>query len=92
MNTDENYRKGVFNNLYSLLDKEGILFIGESMISDTFTPRKKFQLFDNTHKFTEVKTSQFYDEKSFKEFIDSTPFTKANFIREGGNCIWVIKK
>ncbi len=92
MNTDENYRRGVFNNLYSLLKDNGILLIGESMIPDTFTPKKRFQLFDITHKFTEVKASLFYNEKSFKEFIDSTPFTKANFIREGGDSIWVVKK
>ena len=92
MNTDENYRKGVFKNLYSLLKDEGILLIGESMIPDTFAPKKKFQLFDITHKFTEVKASRFYNEKSFKVFIDSTSFTKANFIREGGDSIWVIKK
>ncbi len=92
MNTDENYRRGVFINLYSLLKDDGILLIGESMIPDTFAPKKRFQLFDITHKFTEVKASLFYDEKSFKEFIDLTPFTKANFIREGGDCIWVIKK
>ncbi|NVM19055.1 MAG: class I SAM-dependent methyltransferase [Candidatus Lokiarchaeota archaeon] len=92
MNTDENYRKGVFKNLYSLLKDDGILLIGESMIPDTFAPKKKFQLFDITHKFTEVKASLFYDEKSFKEFIEATPFTKANFIKEGGDSIWVIKK
>lgn len=92
MNTDENYRRGVFNKLYSLLKDNGILLIGESMIPDTFTPKKRFQLFDITHKFTEAKTSLFYNEKSFKEFIESTPFTNANFIREGGDSIWVIKK
>ncbi|MFW9818967.1 MAG: class I SAM-dependent methyltransferase [Candidatus Thorarchaeota archaeon] len=92
MNTDENYRKGVFKNLYSLLKDNGILLIGESMISDTFAPKKGFQLFDITHKFTEVKSSLFYDENSFRELIDSTQFTNANFIREGGDSIWVIKK
>ncbi|MFX1390895.1 MAG: class I SAM-dependent methyltransferase [Promethearchaeota archaeon] len=92
MNTDENYRRSVFKHLYSLLKDNGVLLIGESMIPDTFTPKKKFQLFDITHKFTEVKTSLFYDEISFKEFIESTPFTRAEFIREGGDSIWVIKK
>ncbi|MFX0155972.1 MAG: class I SAM-dependent methyltransferase [Candidatus Hodarchaeota archaeon] len=92
MNTDENYRKGVFNNLYSLLDDEGILLIGESMIPDTFSPKKRFQLFDITHKFTEVKSSLFYDEKTFQEFIDSTLFTRSEFVKEGGNSIWVIRK
>jgi SAM-dependent methyltransferase len=92
MNTNENYRKGVFKNLYSLLDEEGILLIGESMIPDTFAPKKRFQLFDITHKFTEVKTSLFYDERSFREFINSTLFTRSEFIREGGSSIWVIRK
>ncbi|MFW9972098.1 MAG: class I SAM-dependent methyltransferase [Candidatus Odinarchaeota archaeon] len=92
MNTDENYRKGVLNNLYSLLKDDGILLIGESMIPDTFAPKKRFQLFDITHKFTEVKASLFYDEKTFREFIDSTPFTRAGFIKEGGSSIWVIRK
>lgn len=92
MNTDENYRRGVFKNLYSLLKNKGILLVGESMIPDTFTPKKGFQLFAITHKFTEVKASLFYNEKTFREFIDSTPFTKANFIKEGGDSIWVIEK
>ncbi|MFX0105571.1 MAG: class I SAM-dependent methyltransferase [Candidatus Hodarchaeota archaeon] len=92
LNTDENYRKGVFENLYSLLKDDGILLVGESMIPDTFAPKERFQLFDITHKFTEVKASLFYNEKSFKEFVDSTPFTRAEFIKEGGNSIWVIRK
>ncbi|MFX1499713.1 MAG: class I SAM-dependent methyltransferase, partial [Promethearchaeota archaeon] len=92
MNTDENYRKSVFNNLYSLLDDEGILLIGESMIPDTFAPKKRFQLFDITHKFTEVKASLFYNEKTLREFINSTSFTRSEFIKEGGSSIWVIRK
>ena len=92
MNTDENYRKDVFKNLHSLLNDNGILLIGESMIPDTFALKKRFQLFDITHKFTEVKASLFYDEKSFQEFINSTPFTRAEFFKEGGSSIWVIRK
>lgn len=92
MNTDENYRRDVFKNLYSLLKDDGILLIGESMVPDTFAPKKGFQLFDITHKFTEVKTSLFYDEKTFREFIDSTLFTRSEFIKEGGSGIWVIRK
>ncbi|MFX1419183.1 MAG: class I SAM-dependent methyltransferase [Promethearchaeota archaeon] len=92
MNSDENYRRGVFKNLYSLLKDDGILLIGESMIPDTFAPKKGFQLFDITHKFTEVKTSLFYDERTFREFISSTPFKRAEFLREGGSSIWVIRK
>jgi len=92
MNTDENYRKGVFNNLYLLLEDEGILLIGESMIPDTFAPQKRFQLFDITHKFTEVKASRFYNEKTFQKFIASTLFTRSEYIKEGGSSIWVIRK
>ncbi|MFX1593900.1 MAG: class I SAM-dependent methyltransferase [Promethearchaeota archaeon] len=92
MNIDEDYRRGVFKNLFYLLEEDGILLIGESMVPDTFTPKKGFQLFDITHKFTEVKTSLFYDEKTFREFIASTPFTRSEFIKEGGSSIWVIRK
>ena len=92
MNIDENYRRRVFEKLYSLLKDDGILIIGESMVPDTFAPKKGFQLFDITHKFTEVKTSLFYDEKTFREFIASTLFTRSEFIREGGSSIWVIRK
>jgi len=92
MNTEENYRKNVFKYLYSLLKDNGILLVGESMIPDTFAPKQRFQLYDITHKFTEVSASLFYNEKSFKEFIDSTPFTKAEFIKEGGDSCWVVRK
>ncbi|MFX0041008.1 MAG: class I SAM-dependent methyltransferase [Promethearchaeota archaeon] len=92
MNTDENYRRAVFQSLYSLLKDEGILLIGESMIPDTFSPKKGFQLFDITHKFTEVKASLFYNEKTFREFIALTPFTRSEFIKEGGSSIWIIRK
>ncbi|UCC20435.1 MAG: hypothetical protein JSV62_03865 [Promethearchaeota archaeon] len=50
------------------------------------------QLFDITHKFIEIKTSLFYDERTFREFIASTSFKRAEFIREGGSSIWVIRK
>jgi cyclopropane fatty-acyl-phospholipid synthase-like methyltransferase len=92
MKTDENYRIGVFKRLYSLLKDNGILLVGESMIPDTFSPKKGFQLFAITHKFTEVKASFFYDEKTFQEFIDSTLFTRSEFIKEGGSSVWVIRK
>ncbi len=92
MDPDENYRKNVFKDLYSLLKDDGILLVGESMVPDTFDPDQKFHLFDITHKFLEVRFARFYNEKTFKEFVDSTPFTRAEFIREGGNSIWVIRK
>jgi ubiquinone/menaquinone biosynthesis C-methylase UbiE len=92
MDPDENYRKSVFKDLYSLLRNNGILLVGESMVPDTFAPDQKFHLFDITHKFLEVKFARFYNDKSFKEFVDSTPFTRVDFIKEGGNSIWVIRK
>ncbi|MFX0043591.1 MAG: class I SAM-dependent methyltransferase [Candidatus Hodarchaeota archaeon] len=92
MNTDENYRRNVFKKLDSLLKDDGILLVGESMIPETFTPKQGFKLFDVTHKFTELSVSLFYNEKSFKEFIESTPFTKAEYLKDGGDSCWVIKK
>jgi SAM-dependent methyltransferase len=92
MNLDENSRIVFFRDLYSLLKDKGILLVGESMIPDTFAPKRKFQLFDITHKFSEAGSAHFYDEKRFKEFIESTPFTKAEFIKEGGTYFWVVKK
>jgi SAM-dependent methyltransferase len=92
MDPNENYRKSVFKDLYSLLKDDGILLVGESMVPNTFALNQKFHLFDITHKFLEVRFARFYNEKSFKEFVDSTPFTRAEFIKEGGNSIWVIRK
>ncbi len=92
MDHDENYRLSIFNSLYSLLKDDGILLVGESMIPDTFAPKQKLLLFDVLHKFLEARFAGFYNEKTFKDFINSTPFTKTKFIKEGGNCIWVIRK
>ncbi len=92
MNPDENFRASVFKDLYSLLKENGILLVGESMVPNTFALDQKFHLFDITHKFLEVKFAQFYNEKNFKDFIDLTPFIRAEFIKEGGNGIWVIRK
>ena len=92
MDKDENYRLSVFNDLYSLLKDDGILLVGESMIPDTFSPQKDFLLFDVMHKFLEADFAGFYDEKSFKEFIDSTPFKTDEFIRERGTYFWAVRK
>jgi len=92
MDHDVKYRISIFNHLYSLLKDDGILLVGESMIPDTFAPRQKLLLFDVLHKFLEARFANFYNEKSFKEFIGSTPFTRAEFIKEAGNSIWVIRK
>lgn len=92
MNPDENYRKSVFEVLYSLLKEEGILVVGESMIPDTFTKRD-YQLFEVMHKWLEIGIgSRFYDEDSFREFINSTSFKNPELIRERRNYCWVIRK
>ena len=92
MDHDEEYRRAVFKDLYSLLKNDGMLIVGESMIPDTFSPKKGFQLFDIMHKFLETKFAKFYNEKSFKEFIESTPFKNAELVRERGNYFWAIRK
>ena len=92
MNPDENYRKSVLENMYSLLKEDGILVVGESMIPDTFT-KKDYQLFEVMHKWFEVGYgSRFYDENSFRELINSTSFKNPELIRERRNYCWVIRK
>ncbi|MFX0144490.1 MAG: class I SAM-dependent methyltransferase [Candidatus Hodarchaeota archaeon] len=92
MDRDKNYRLKVFHDLYSLLKEDGILLIGESMIYDTFESPQEFQLFDVMHKFFEASFAGFYDEKSFKEFINATPFKNSEFIKEKGTYFWVVRK
>ena len=92
MNPNEKLRRQLFKDFYLLLDDKGILLVGESMVPDTFTPKEPFKLFDITHKFSEAGSSHFYNEKTFKTFIDSTPFTKTEFIEEKGTKFWVIRK
>ncbi|MFX0059815.1 MAG: class I SAM-dependent methyltransferase [Candidatus Hodarchaeota archaeon] len=92
MDPDENYRRKIFKDLYKLLKDDGILLVGESMIPDLFEPQRKFQLFDITHKLFEAGSSRFYNEKTFKAFVESTPFTEAEFIEEGGTYFWTLRK
>ena len=92
MEDDKAYRLSVFNDLYTLLKDDGILFVGESMIHDTFDTKQEFQLFDVMHKFFEADFAGFYDEKSFKEFVNSTAFKNADFIKEKGTYFWAVRK
>lgn len=92
MNHDEDYRRGVFKDLYSLLKEDGILLVGETMIPDIFDPKKERQLFDIMHKFFEAGFARFYDQQSFKDFVDSTPFTRAEFVKKGGEYFWAVRK
>jgi len=92
MNSDQNYRTSVFEILYSLLKEDGILLVGESIIPDTFSGGDS-QLFEVMHKWLEIGIgSRFYDEKSFRELINSTPFKNLELIREKRNYCWVIRK
>jgi SAM-dependent methyltransferase len=93
MDPDENYRRNAFKNIYTLLKDDGLFIVAESMIPDTFAPNQRNQLFNVMHKWLEVPFwSRFYDEKTFKDFIDSTPFSSAELIKEGENYFWAIRK
>jgi len=92
MENDKAYRLSVFNDLYTLLKDDGILLVAESMIHGTLDPPKEFQLFDVMHKFLEADFAGFYDEQSFKQFVDSTPFNKAEFIKDKGTYFWAVRK
>ncbi|MFX0041152.1 MAG: class I SAM-dependent methyltransferase [Candidatus Heimdallarchaeota archaeon] len=92
MDKNISYRLNVFKDLYALLKDDGILLVGESMIHDTFDKPQEFQLFDVMHKFLEADFAGFYNEKSFEEFINSTPFKNSEFIKEKGTYFWAIRK
>ena len=93
MDPDENYRRSVLENIYSLLKDDGILIVGESMIPDTFTPTEEFQLFNVMHKWFEVSVgSKFYNEQDFRELIDSSPFGHAELIKQRGEYFWAVRK
>ncbi|MFX0139168.1 MAG: class I SAM-dependent methyltransferase [Candidatus Hodarchaeota archaeon] len=92
MNPDHEYRKSVFVDLYTMLKDDGLLIVNESMMPDIYSYERGY-LFEIMHKWLEVAAwSKFYNEKSFKELIDSTPFTNSKLIREGRDYLWVIQK
>lgn len=93
MEPDESYRIEALNNLYHLLKDEGLLIIGDTIVPDTFDITADFQLYDIMHKWFEVSFgSRFYDEITFQQLINSTPFTRTELIREGGIHFWAIRK
>jgi SAM-dependent methyltransferase len=92
MNPIGNFRRKVFQDLYALLKDDGLLVVGEHMIPGIFAPNQA-RYFEIMHKWFEVGIgSHFYDETSFREFIEMTPFTKAELIREGRDYFWAVKK
>ena len=93
MEMDDNFRKDVINKLYLLLNKSGIVLIGESIMDDLFDLYRKPQLIEALHKWQEVSlVSKFYSEKSFREFIASTSFKEAELIKEVDHYYWVLRK
>nr|MDO8135249.1 class I SAM-dependent methyltransferase [Candidatus Njordarchaeum guaymaensis] len=93
MNPDEDYRRSVFVDMYSLLKDDGILIVADSMVPDTFAPNQERLILEVSHKWFEVAFgSRFYDETSFKSFVESTPFKSAELVREGNLYFWAIKK
>jgi SAM-dependent methyltransferase len=93
MDPDEDYRRSVFVDMYSLLKDDGVLIVSDSMVPDTFAPNQERLILEVSHKWFEVAFgSRFYDETSFKAFVESTPFKSAELVREGNLYFWVIKK
>jgi SAM-dependent methyltransferase len=92
MDTKENYRQKVFQNLYTLLKDDGLLIVGEHMIPDIYAPNQA-KYYEIMHKWFEVGIgSHFYDEESFRQFIKSTPFQKAELIQDGRDYLWAVSK
>ena len=93
MDPDDKYRLSVLENIYALLKDDGLLIVGDTMIPDTFNPNTRIQLYDVMHKMLEVGFgSKFYNEQSFKEFVDSSSFKQAELIRERSDYFWAIRK
>jgi cyclopropane fatty-acyl-phospholipid synthase-like methyltransferase len=92
MDPQETYRQKVFQDLYTLLKDDGLLVVGEHMIPGIFSPNQG-RYFEIMHKWFEVGIgAHFYDEESFREFVKSTPFRKADLLREGRDYFWAIQK
>ncbi|OLS23964.1 MAG: tRNA (cmo5U34)-methyltransferase [Candidatus Heimdallarchaeota archaeon LC_3] len=92
METKENYRQKVFQDLYTLLKDDGLLVVGEHMIPDMLSPNQA-RYFEIMHKWFEVGIgSQFYDEDSFRRFMEATPFKNVELISEDKDYFWAIKK
>ncbi|HME55281.1 MAG TPA: class I SAM-dependent methyltransferase [Candidatus Lokiarchaeia archaeon] len=93
LNPDEEYRRSVLNDIYSLLKEAGLLVIHDSIIPDTFTPDQGKVVFEVMHKWLEVTFgSRFYDEAGFQALVASTFFQTAELVREGSVYFWALKK
>ncbi len=94
MDLDDSYRRMAFEQMYLVLKDTGVLIVGEHMVPEMFDEKPKRTIFfEIWHKYLEVGIySKFYSEKSFKEFILTTPFKNSELIQEGGNYFWAISK
>ncbi|GAH07053.1 unnamed protein product, partial [marine sediment metagenome] len=105
---DKNCRKDFLEQIYNLLNDDGILIVGERMIPDIFSIKRdvntifysyksniemRANFWGTINKWDEVIFgASFYDENSFKDFILSTPFKHAELIKDKNDNIWAIKK
>ncbi len=82
MERNDEYRKKVFEDLYSILKNDGILIVGEHIIPEIFSGEHKSNLVEVWHQWVELPYgSRFYDEKSFKKFISTTSFKNAELVK-----------
>ncbi|MFQ5976903.1 MAG: class I SAM-dependent methyltransferase [Candidatus Heimdallarchaeota archaeon] len=92
MDPSENYRKQVLKDLYSTLNDNGLLIVGESMIPGIFAP-KQARYVEVMHKWFEVMIgSRFYDEDSFRKLVRLTPFETAELVQEDRDYFWALSK
>ena len=90
---DKNYRLGALKNIYNLLKNDGLLILCESIIGDSFAPKKEFQLYDIMHKWLEFSFgAYFYDEFELKELIKTARFKNIKLIKERGSYFWAVRK
>ena len=62
------------------------------MIPGIFAPNQA-KYYEIMHKWFEVAVgSSFYDEESFREFIEGTPFEKAEIVRGDRDYFWAITR
>ncbi len=81
MNQSGKYREQAFKYLHQLLSKEGVLIVGEPMIPGL--DAEKLPHFDLIlHKWYEIGFgSKFYNEKSFRELVQDSPFSQVEFVK-----------
>jgi hypothetical protein len=98
MDSNENFRRGIFKDIHDMLRAGGILIVVENMIPDLFsqelpTVKDHLHFVKVWHKFLEAGLkSKFYDVKGFKEFVATTPFQTVELIEEQDVYFGVLRK